>query len=370
MRGYTGSGSIGDILFAMVRMLFTGNAMTRRRLSRSIFILLLAAFFGCYPHCVSAQTAGTTAAAKPLYRDPVHDGAADPSLVYDRANKRWLMFYTNRRADLSPASPHDVAWVHGTAIGIAESRDGGTTWKYAGTADIPYGKPGYTFWAPDMLWNNGTYHMFLTVVPGTFSDWNHPREIIHLTSKDLQHWTFEAKLPLTSDRTIDPDVLRLGNGEWRLFYKDERDHSYIHYATSTDLYHWKDGGVAISDRPSEGPVAFRWKGAYWLIVDAWDGLGVYRSNDGLTWTAQSQNLLADEGEFPTDRSKGHHADVVVSGDRAYLFYFVHQEGKDLNPSLTSPGHRTVIQVVELLESAGILTADRNQPTVVSLQPPQ
>ena len=102
-------------------------------------------------------------------------------------------------------------------------------------------------------------------------------------------------------------MLRLGNGEWRLWYKDENDHSYIHYATSPDLFHWKDGGVAISDRSSEGPVAFRWKGSYWLIVDAWAGLGVYRSDDGLKWTAQSQNLLADEGTLPTDRSKGHHA---------------------------------------------------------------
>src|ERR1035441_558895 len=36
------------------------------------------------------------AAPKPLYRDPVHDGAADPSLIWNRADKKWMMFYTNR----------------------------------------------------------------------------------------------------------------------------------------------------------------------------------------------------------------------------------------------------------------------------------
>ena len=41
------------------------------------------------------------AAAKPLYRDPVFDGAADASLCYNRQEHKWLMFYTNRRATLA-----------------------------------------------------------------------------------------------------------------------------------------------------------------------------------------------------------------------------------------------------------------------------
>jgi hypothetical protein len=35
---------------------------------------------------------------KPLYRDPVTDGAADVSIVFDQARHEWVMFYTNRRA--------------------------------------------------------------------------------------------------------------------------------------------------------------------------------------------------------------------------------------------------------------------------------
>jgi hypothetical protein len=110
--------------------------------------------------------------------------------------------------------------------------------------------------------------MFLTVVPGTFHDWNAPREIIHLTSKDLSNWKFQSKLNLSSDRTIDPCVLKLDDGSWRLWYKDEQDHSYIHYVNSPDLNQWTAGGVAINDRPSEGPIVFRWKGSIWMIVDA------------------------------------------------------------------------------------------------------
>lgn len=73
----------------------------------------------------------TTAAPKPLFRDPVYDGAADASLVYDRGRQRWGMFYTNRRATLQLPDPGDVTWIHGTHIGMAESADG-LQWTYKG----------------------------------------------------------------------------------------------------------------------------------------------------------------------------------------------------------------------------------------------
>src|SRR4051794_12113920 len=80
-------------------------------------------------------------APKPLFRDPVYDGAADPTVIFNRAEKKWLMFYTNRRASLTNGVD-GVTWVHGTKIGIAESADGGATWTYRGTADIAFGGEG------------------------------------------------------------------------------------------------------------------------------------------------------------------------------------------------------------------------------------
>jgi len=38
-------------------------------------------------------------AAKPLFRDPVFDGAADPVVIWNPSVQRWWMFYTNRRAN-------------------------------------------------------------------------------------------------------------------------------------------------------------------------------------------------------------------------------------------------------------------------------
>jgi len=103
-------------------------------------------------------------ASKPLFRDPVYDGAADPVLCWNRAEETWFMFYTNRRANMPETS--GVTWVHGTKIGVAESSDGGATWKYRGTANIKYGQGEYSYWAPEVIEHGGTYHMYLTFVPG------------------------------------------------------------------------------------------------------------------------------------------------------------------------------------------------------------
>jgi hypothetical protein len=309
------------------------------------------------------------AAPKPLFRDPVHDGAADPTLIWNVQRKEWWMFYTNRRADEASDDPHDVSWVHGTRIGIATSKDGGVTWHYRGIAEIPYGEANYTHWAPDIKWWKGSYEMFLTIVPGTFKDWNAPREIIHLESPDLLHWKFVSKLELGSDRVIDPALFQLGDGTWRIWYKDERDHSAIHYADSRDLKDWTPRGTAINDRPGEGPKIFQWRGSYWMITDVWKGLGVYRSSDLLHWSPQADNLLRTPGKSPTDRNEGHHCDVVVNGDRAFIFYFTHQSGADEDPRVKHSKARTVLQVAELHREGGVLTTDRDAQVHVNLGRP-
>ena len=204
-------------------------------------------------------------------------------------------FYTNRRADLDDNS--GVTWVHGTRIGIAESCDGGAHWTYLGEADIPVAAPDYTLWAPEVIDVDGTYHMFLTVVPGTFTDWNHPRHIQHLTSTDLLHWKPLEDANLESDRTIDACIFRLPTGAWRLWYKNEADSSKVYFSDSPDLAHWAPKGIATTNH-GEGPVVFQWHGHYWLINDPHAGLAVFRSDDLTTWTQQPDNILREPGTNP------------------------------------------------------------------------
>jgi hypothetical protein len=332
-----------------------------------LFLALMCAASGAF----AAETG--LIADKPLYRDPVYDGAADPTLIWNPQAGKWWMFYTDRRANAPDLS--GVTWVHGTPIGIAESADGGAHWKFVGMAhiDLPaeYGGTNVTEWAPDVTRApDGTWQMFLTIVPGIFEDWNHPRSIVQLTSTNLLNWSNPKKISLASDRVIDPSILRLPDGTWRLWYNDERTGKSIHFADSADLQTWTDKGLAFKSR-GEGPKGFRWHNKFWCVIDEWKGLGVFRSDDALNWAKQPDNLVAKPGLGADDGVMGGHPDVVVSGDRAFLFYFTHpgRRGDAARKDQTEQ-RRSSIQVVELHEENDWLTCDRDQPTHIQLLPPK
>jgi len=341
---------------------------------RKIFpfeFLFIAAFaILLIPGTIWGQKTGKPALAdKPLFRDPVFDGAADPTVIYNRKEKKWFMFYTNRRANAPGLN--GVSWVHGTFIGIAESADGGATWKYRDTCDIRYRKTDYTHWAPEVVEYKGIYHMFLTYVPGVFKDWNHPRRIVHLTSKNLINWDFESESDLSSDRCIDACVFPLPDGSWRMYYNNERDSKSIYYADSPDLYKWTDSGKkVIGDRGGEGPNVFSWKGKYWMAVDNWSGCGIYSSDDLVNWKRQEKNILQESGKGTDDNVIGQHPDIVIDGDRAFIFYFTHPGRIPGNRSGSEyQMRRSSIQVAELKYDDGQIVCNRDEPVYINLKPP-
>lgn len=314
---------------------------------------------------VLAQKKKGRLADKPLFRDPVFDGAADPVIVWNKKEKKWFMFYTNRRA--KAANETGVTWVHGTRIGIAESRDG-AKWTYRDTANINY-RPtkDYTHWAPDVFEHKGIYHMFLTYVPGIFTDWNHPRNILHLTSKDLLNWDYVSTVKLVNDKVIDASLFQMPNDTWRMWYNNEKDSKSIYYADSKDLENWELKGKAVGDRGGEGPKIFRWKNKYWMLVDNWAGMGLYYSDDLTNWTKQQKRILEEPGKGAEDQAIGGHADVVVSGDRAYVYYFTHP-GRITKPFTDGvETRRSLIQVAELEYKDGVISADRDKPVYVKLK---
>jgi len=287
------------------------------------------------------------AVSRPLYRDPPFDAPTDPVLCFNAEANKWLMYYTARRATATNAP--GVAWVHGSKIGIAESSDGGATWNYLGTADISYSKDqqtgDHTYWAPEVIWAGGKYHMFLSYVPGVFTDWDHPREIVHLTSANGVKWDTLGPIDLNSDRVIDACVMQIPGGRWRMWYKDERANKSLCYADSPDLFQWEPKGNCVTNFNGEGPKAFHWRGKYWLVADCWsNGMRVWSSDDCRNWTMQDKTLL------------GSHGDVVVSGGRAWWLYF------------TESGRRATIDVVELAVADGqLVPGNPNQPTFLDLK---
>ena len=309
----------------------------------------------------------------PIYRDPVYDGATDPTVVKNLETGVWWMFYTQRRTtDRSPGH----RWVHGTEIGAAVSQDDGRSWAYRGIVE-GLGS-GDTLWAPEVVAAPDGYRMYLTVVDGVPDRWAGPRaRIVEFRSRDLERWRRIGAIDLGSERVIDAAVASCADGNWRLWYKNEHDGSTTWSAVSSDLDHWRVEGRAIPPAPAhEGPNVFELAGWFWLIVDEWRGLGVYRSPDGVGWRRQvhRDGLILDRpGLHPLDRSVGHHADVVVleaddpERDTAVLFYFSHPNGEPREDA-DHDKRVSAIQVAALSVIDGTLHANRDVATPLALTP--
>jgi len=307
----------------------------------------------------------------PLFRDPIYDGAADPTIIWNRNEKSWWILYTNRRANV-PCS--GVAWCHGTDIGIASSTDGGVNWVYRGIAEgLQFEKGRNTFWAPEVIYNDGVYHMYLSYITGIQTSWVGQRNIIHYTSKDLWQWNFESILDLSSKRVIDACIHKLPSGVWRMWYKDEENNSHTYAADSINLYNWEGVGPIITDCSHEGANVFYFKESYWMITDCWKGLGVYNSKDAINWTRR-KNILDTEGARTDDAAYGNHADVLVQGGNAYIFYFTHPQRHintvvdhtPIDSKWNYEQNRTSIQVAALEFIDGELKCDRDKPFEISL----
>lgn len=342
--------------------------MLFQNIPRSVFLLQFISCLIVYIGCTKEINKAGKLASKPLFRDPIYDGAADPTVIWNQMEKKWFMFYTNRRANVKGLD--GVTWVHGTRIGIAESSDGGAAWQYLDTCNIPF-PYNETHWAPEVIEHDGVYHMYLSYVPGIFTDWNHPRHIIHLTSKDLINWKYESTLRLASNRVIDACIITLPGGNWRMWYNNEADAKSIYYADSKNLYNWEDKGKAVGDQMGEGPKVFQWNDKYWMLTDVWDGLAVYKSEDLILWKRIPGNLLKTPGKGKDDMVKGQHPDVIVNNGRAYLFYFTHPGQVDsIHKDNMYEKRRSSIQVVELEYKNGQINCNRDKPTYIDLQQPK
>lgn len=299
------------------------------------------------------------------FHDPVYDGATDPTVIRHRESGEWWMFYTQRRASIEGPG---VAWVHGSRIGIARSPDA-LIWTYAGTLpglDAPPTPEGRnTHWAPEVIWDGTRYRMFLTVISGIPDRWEgHDRHIVEYTSDDLFSWSRVGVVPLGSDRVIDACAARCPDGLWRLWFKNEADASTTWCASTPDFETWMVEGQVIGGRPHEGPNVFALGGWWWLLVDEWRGMGVYRSADARTWERQGGPdavILAAPGAGPEDATIGRHGDVVVHGERAVLYYFTHPwwNGSELGQGEGAHVRISAIHAAALTVSAGELLCDRD-----------
>ncbi|MBR5333836.1 MAG: lipoprotein [Alistipes sp.] len=254
------------------------------------------------------------------FDDPVTNGAADPVLIWNHKSNQWVMYYTQRRANMP--NPQGVDWAHGCSIGIATSPDG-SEWTYYGVCQddkmLSNTDPEkrHTWWAPDVFTDEkGLFHMFVTYVPNITTDWSGPRDIRHYTSEDGFNWDFQSVLPLEAERCIDPCVKKIGD-TWYLWYKNESVGGYTWMAKSPDLYTWEVVGEMTKDVAHEAPYVWEWDGKYWMIVDAWSHYRrIYVSEDGLSgW------------EFSSEISSFAHPAVYIIQGKPIITGHLHIDGR-------------------------------------------
>jgi hypothetical protein len=295
-------------------------------MSRSLYLFLTGILlFGVMQVFAQQIPFHVSDAPAPLFRDPVYDGAADPTAFYDGKKKEWLIFYTQRRARLDLKG---VEFCYGTAIGLAASKDGGLSWEYRGTAILPQPDTGInTFWAPQVFRDpkDGRYHMLVTYIKGVYDDWGGTRVLMHFTSVDLKTWKPAGPIGLTG--CIDASAFQLKDGTWKMWYKDESRGSFTYASVSKDLEHWTHlDSPEVRNRHHEGPIVFRWANAYWMITDptyeSYTGMDVFRSDDATHWK-WNNTILDKPGMRPDDNDQGRHGDVQIVNGKAILFYFTH-----------------------------------------------
>jgi len=324
--------------------------------------------------CLAVALAAAPVAPKPLFADPNYGGSCDPEVVWNQERGEWLIYYTARRARRAEGS------YVGTPIGVAASRDL-TTWRFAGYAAFD-GGPGQpdmpvTLWAPGIIREGDTWHMFVTFKDSAQPPWGGPGVIRHYTAPagdPLHGWKLSDTPPFTGPDPIDATLLKVG-GEFRAYYR-VGDNGGIQWSSSPDLKTWTQHGKLPGDinapaaqrgfEYQEGPYAFRFGGGYWLISDPHQGLAVYRSADAVTWTLQGR-ILEAEGRGLRDNTRARHPSVAIVGGRAFLIYHVEPNRPYPSPP---PEQRTIeqkqawLQIAEIKLVDGVLVCDRNAPVEV------
>jgi hypothetical protein len=353
------------------------RAISALKIMNDLKFLLLVCLTFVFNSTVQARQDSIPAnhtAPAPLFRDPVTDGAADPVLIWNREEKKWWMLYSQRRANTE--SP-DVAYCYGTDIGVASGEENGHTWVYRGTLNLEFERGRNTFWAPDVVYHNGEYHMFVVYIKGVRIHWGGKAQMAHYVSKNLWDWKFNGFLKLSSENVIDASLIQMPGGDWRMWYKDDARHAAIMVAQSKDLYTWSfDDKPVLGNTQQEGPKIFRYGDYYWMITDEWHGMRVYRSADAGTW--EKQGLILDSASHRTeDRPSGAHGDVIIVNNKAYVFYFTHPGRKahsdaHLNENGIYPfdERRSSIQAGLLEIKNGTLVCDRDKPFDFWLQAPR
>ncbi|BDD12565.1 hypothetical protein FUAX_49970 (plasmid) [Fulvitalea axinellae] len=220
-------------------------------------------------------TVGDTVA---LYRTPYLN---DHSVIYSPEEKKWHLY--------GIAYPQSE-FIHLVADSLTQ--EGWTKLE-------PFSDGGAEIWAPHIIRNGDLYHMYYTKI-GT------PREIHHVTSKDLYTWSKSEGpvLALSNEfsdnlKNKDPMVFRdEDRNQWIMYYSVLKDakHWVVGYSTSKDLDNWSDMKICFDENTEspgvESPFVVKRGDDFYLFLSArpWPvgGEDIFRSQSPFRWEVKDK----------------------------------------------------------------------------------
>lgn len=272
----------------------------------------------------------------PIYAHPVYCGSCDPEIVYNHINRQWMIFYTARR----PVK--GIAATVGNPIGVCVS-DNLTDWSFLGYCkfDGVGGKPDseQTHWAPGIIIEGDTAHMFVTFKEDATPPWGTGGSIVHYVAPvdDMLNGWKKADVSIDEDACLDASIVKLANGKFRMYYvggvnnPETGGRKTIRYAESDDLYSWNSKGNVLGDvndmdvhniRYQEAVYVFVYDGEYYMLTDPHRGLATYTSSDGITWKYHGQIMKTGSSTRTLDCTQARHPSVAIYKDTPYIFYHV------------------------------------------------
>lgn len=304
---------------------------------------------------------------KPVFADPHYNGSCDPEVVWNAHTEEWWVFYTARRATKEKGS------YVGTPIGVVASTDL-ASWRFLGYAGFD-GEPGQpdmpvTFWAPGIIRDGDTYHMFVTYKDNAIPPWAGKGVIRHYQAPSLDllnGWRLVGVPDFSQPDPIDAGLIKVDD-EFRVYYR-VGGNGGIQWATSQDLVTWDNKGKCPGDVNAtsrgfgyqEAPYVFKWKGFFWMLTDPHQGLAVFKSKDGVTWDLQGR-ILEEPGSGAMDATLARHPSVTIIHDRAFLFYHVEPNRPYPSPKAedrTVEQKMAYLQIAELQVEKGRLVCERD-----------
>jgi len=202
------------------------------------------------------------------------DRMRDPMIQYDSTNRRFDMVWT-------------VSWT-GTVIGYdTSSLLKLNTWGTQQGLAVGTSSGAYFSWAPEIFWDD-IQSKFMLLWSCSISGTNTRVMYSMIPSTNnvpnFANFGTPATLLNTGYDIIDADMIKVGTGNYQMFFKDERNgYKYVRRASGATTPQGTYGTISgvVAAASTEGPTAFKQGNEYHVIVDHYsnNGFGIVRARN-------------------------------------------------------------------------------------------